>query len=111
MSVGPMGGIASSAAGAPLSQTSGSETERSQKDTSAQRRLVDSQDKSEKAAGIGTTEQDQGASDRDADGRRLWEAPVDAKNAQDNQPAGEGSTPRKSKDPTGNSGNSLDLLG
>ena len=64
MSVGPLSGVAGSAAGAPLSQTKGSEAERSQNDSVAQKRLVDSQDKSEKAAGIGTTEQDQEASDR-----------------------------------------------
>ena len=110
MNVGPMGGLTSSAAGAPLSQTSGSETERTQKDTATQRRQIDSQDRSEKASGIGTTEQDQETSDRDADGRRLWEAPVDAK-TEEQQDAAEDPSQRKSKDPTGDAGNTLDLMG
>ncbi len=110
MSVGPMGGVVGSAAGAPLSQTTGSEAERSQKDASAQKRLVDSQDKSEKAAGIGTTEQDQEASDRDADGRRLWEGPTEGKEEKENNSSRDKSS-RNSKDPTGIAGNSLDLTG
>ena len=32
----------------------------------------------ELAAGVGQTEQDQESSERDADGRRLWEAPAKA---------------------------------
>ena len=61
----------SSAAGAPLSQTAGSETERAQKESLAQQRQVGRDQKAEQAAGIGQTEQDQESSERDADGRRL----------------------------------------
>ncbi len=71
MSMGPMSGVVGSAAGAPLSQTSGSETERAQKDASAHQRLVDTDKKAADAAGIGQTEEDQGTSERDADGRRF----------------------------------------
>ena len=42
MSVGPLGSIVGSAAGAPLSQTAGTEAERTQKETSAMQRLADS---------------------------------------------------------------------
>ncbi len=76
MSMGSVGGIVNSAAGAPISQTAGSETERAQKDSLAQHREIDSNQRSERAAGIGQTEQDQESSERDADGRRLWEAPA-----------------------------------
>ena len=110
MNLGPMNGVISSAAGAPLSQTSGSETERAQKDSSARQREVDSEQKSEKAAGIGQTEEDQGTSERDADGRRFWEKADEKKQEQ----AGEqspGQTPKQAKDPTGNSGGALDLTG
>ena len=55
MTMAPLGGIISSAAGAPLSQTSGSEAERTQKDTSAHQRQVDADQQAEKAAGIGQT--------------------------------------------------------
>ncbi len=108
MSMGPMSGVVGSAAGAPLSQTSGSETERAQKDASAHQRQVDTDKKAADAAGIGQTEEDQGTSERDADGRRFWEAP-DKKNPE--QDADQSEPSRQAKDPTGNSGNSLDLTG
>ncbi len=111
MSVGPMTGVASSAAGAPLSQTSGSETERAQKDSSARQRQVDSAEKSEKAAGIGQTEEDQGISERDADGRRFWEAAEEQKKSESEGEQASAKTPRQTKDPTGNSGSELDLTG
>ncbi len=108
MSMGPMSGVVGSAAGAPLSQTSGSETERAQKDASAHQRQVETDKKAADAAGIGQTEEDQGTSERDADGRRFWETPdkkIPEQDADQSEPA------RKAKDPTGNSGNSLDLTG
>ena len=105
MSMGPvMGGILGSAAGAPLSQTAGSESERAQKDAATQQRQVDNDQHAEDAAGVGQTEQDEEASDRDADGRRLWEAPPDKE-----QQAGD--SPRQAKDTTGQCGNNLDLTG
>ncbi|MCI0331972.1 MAG: hypothetical protein L0228_01950 [Planctomycetes bacterium] len=110
MSVGSLGGIISSAAGAPLSQTAGSETERAQKESLAQSRQVDANQKAELAAGIGQTEQDQESSERDADGRRLWESPAKAgKERQDTEVVE--STVRQSKDATGQSGTQLDLTG
>jgi hypothetical protein len=109
MSIGPLGGIVGSAAGAPLAKTSGTEAERSQKENSASQRLGDSQEKSERAAGIGTTEQDQGVSDRDADGRRLWEA-SQQKQQQDSEQQ-ENQPEHVSKDPSGDSGSKLDLTG
>ena len=74
MSMGPVGGVVGSAAGTSLSQTAGAETERTQRDTAAQHRQIDGNERSELASGIGQTEQDQESSERDADGRRLWEA-------------------------------------
>ena len=110
MNVGPMNGVVTSAAGAPLSQTSGSEKERAQKDASVRQRQVDSEQKSEMAAGIGQTEEDQGASDRDADGRSLWKSSAEGQQEQaDERHAG--NSARKAKDPTGNSGGALDLTG
>jgi hypothetical protein len=109
MNVGAATGLLGSAAGAPLSQTAGAETERTQKDSTARERAVDGQQKSEKAAGIGTTEEDQQASERDADGRRLWEDT--GKGKKDAAGAEGGEQERRAKDPTGMSGNSLDLTG
>ncbi len=110
MSVGSLGGVIGSAAGAPLSQTAGSETERAQKESLAQNRQVDANQKAELAAGIGQTEQDQESSERDADGRRLWEAPAKTGNERQDADVAE-ATVRQSKDATGQSGTQLDLTG
>ena len=110
MSLLPLGGIINSAAGAPLSQTAGSEAERSQRDAGVQQRTVDANDRSEKAAGIGTTEEDQASSERDADGRRLWEAPEEKKKENVASQVTEHEQ-RLSKDASGLSGNHLDLTG
>jgi len=110
MNVGPMNGVVSSAAGAPLSQTSGSETERAQKDANVRQRQVDSEQKGEKAAGVGQTEEDQGASDRDADGRSFWKTAEEKKQELADEQSSE-KAPRQAKDPTGDSGGALDLTG
>ena len=110
MSVRPMSGVVGSAAGAPLSQTAGSETERAKKDASATQRQVESDTKAEKAAGIGETEADEGPSERDADGRKLWEEePTPGKQSEPRATAPE--PPRQVKDLKGESGSSLDLTG
>jgi hypothetical protein len=114
MSMGPVGGVVGSAAGTSLSQTAGAETERTQRDTAAQHRQIDGNERSERASGIGQTEQDQESSERDADGRRLWEAPSKkkAKDTKDEPAADDASALSKlSKDPTGQSGTKLDLTG
>jgi hypothetical protein len=110
MNVSATAGAFASAAGAPLSQLAGAETERAAKDSSVQQRQSTSEAKSEAAAGIGETEQDQGANERDADGRRLWEAPPEGSHAAAEPPA-EAIEHRQVKDPTGVSGNALDLTG
>jgi len=110
MSVGPMGAVPGSVAGSPLAQTSGSETERAQHDVGAQQRRIQSDQKAESAAGIGETDgEDHEAADRDADGRRPWEAPPGSETpAADDQDASASSRPQ---DPSGESGNLLDLTG
>lgn len=110
MSMGPVGGVLGSAAGAPLSQTKGSAKERSAQDATNQARTVDAETKAEKAAGIGQTQEDQATGDRDADGRRMWEAIQKAKeqaeeNAESPKPT------KQSKDATGQAGGALDLTG
>ncbi|MEQ8849787.1 hypothetical protein [Botrimarina sp.] len=75
MSVGPVGGILSSAAGSPLSQTKGASEERSAREAS-ERQAADELDlRAQKSSGVGQTDADEQTSDRDADGRRLWERP------------------------------------
>ena len=109
MTMVPLGGLIGSAAGVPLSQTAGSETERAQKESLGQSRQIDANQKAENAAGIGQTEQDQESSERDADGRRLWETP--AKPGSDAASDAREGVARQSKDATGLSGTKLDLTG
>ncbi len=107
MSVGPMG-AAASAAGAPFAQGQGSEATRAQQESAEQARQTNSTKKAEDAAGIGQTEQDEEASDRDADGRRLWEGAPEEGNAEQDDPTATG---QRSKDATGEKGGQLDLSG
>ena len=111
MNVGSMSGIIGSAAGAPLSQTKGNEAERASKDATVAQRKADSEKKAEKASGIGETTEDQGVAERDADGRRLWEAPLGKEEEKAGDLGAAGEPLRKAKDPTGSSGKSLDLTG
>lgn len=106
MSIGSFGGVTGSAAGVPLSSTQGSETERLQKDAAAQTRQIDHEKHAEQTAGIGHAEEDQEASERDADGRRLWERP-----RPESGDVSEETTNRQSKDSRGIAGNSIDLTG
>lgn len=111
MNIGPSVSVTSSAAGAPLSQGAGAESERLQKDAAAQSRQSDAETKAADAAGIGQTQQDQETAERDADGRRFWEAPPESQTTTDAELADEFDSQRISRDPTGESGNALDLTG
>ncbi|HUY93106.1 MAG TPA: hypothetical protein VMV10_30530 [Pirellulales bacterium] len=108
MSIGPLGPIIS-AAGSSLAQSKGSELERTQNEVAGQQRQTEVGRQAESAAGIGAADgENHETSERDADGRRLWEAPLDPKNAGDANAAG-GPEPPRAKDPTGQSGGHLDL--
>jgi hypothetical protein len=109
MSIGSLPSIVVSAAGTSLAQAK-AEVERTNVEVGAQQRQVFNAQKAESAAGIGETDgQDHETSERDADGRRLWEA----------SPGGKKSAPAdkseslvpQSRDVTGQSGNLLDLSG
>lgn len=110
MSIGPTAGIAASAAGSPLAQTQGSEKERASQDAAAGQRRVEFGQKADAAAGIGEANgEDHATGERDADGRRLWEAPPES----DAEQPDEETRPedRKSRDASGDSGGLLDLSG
>ena len=62
-------------------------------------------------AGVGQTEEDQGTSERDADGRKMWEGRPDGQSQEQGKDEHNNQQQHKSKDPTGNAGNSLDLTG
>ena len=107
MSMGPLGGIGTNAAGSPLAQTRGSEVERARQDAGTQERRVSSDERAEAAAGIDEADgENHETAERDADGRRLWEEvpPVKQKPPDDGEE-------RKSKDTSGQSGKLLDLSG
>ena len=110
MSVGPMGMAGSIAGGLPQIRTA--DAGRAEKESADQTRQTKSDQQAEAAAGVGETAQDEKASDRDADGRRLWEAMPEQ--ASESDEAKEDAKPEeipRSKDPTGASGGQLDLSG
>lgn len=107
MSIGPVGGILGSAAGAPLAQTKGSESERSRVEGNARQRETDSQIKTEAASGVGKTDSDEGASDRDADGRKLYEDSPEAETANEEPSPDQPASAAKAN----GRGGKLDLLG
>ena len=110
MSVGPLGGLASSVAGSPLAQTKGSEIERAQHDANVQQRHDAGNRKAEAAAGIGETDgEDHQSEERDADGRRLWEEQAHKPSESPDDASQEHR--RLSKDTTGQTGTQLDLCG
>jgi len=111
MSVGPLGGIAASAAGSPLQQTQSSEVERATQDAANQQRRVQADQKAEAAAGVGEADgNDHETEQRDADGRRLWE---ETPSGLPKQPDDDNAPPNipESKDTSGQTGNLLDLSG
>ena len=109
MSISFVPGIIGSAAGSPLAQSKGSDLEKASHDTGTQKRQSESTEKADAASGIGQTSEDQETSDRDADGRRIWEVDEKQPKAEEEETAEK--SERKSKDSSGLSGNQLDLSG
>lgn len=108
MSIGPLGPIVS-AAGSALAQSKGSELERTQNEVAGQERQSEVGRQAESAAGIGAADgENHETSERDADGRRLWEAPLGKPGSGGSSSGGAADLPR-AKDPSGQSGGSLDL--
>ena len=112
MSMGPLGMIGS-AAGSPMAQRTGTDVEKADQETANQSRQAKAEQNAENAAGIGHTEEDSGAQDRDADGRRIWELPEEKQEeatGDEQQSPPQADTPL-SRDATGERGNHLDLSG
>jgi len=106
MSIGSLG-IIGSVAATPASQAKAG-ADKTQEANAAQQRHMHSQAAAESASGIGVTDGSTQTSDRDADGRRLWELPPEA--GKEEEQVSEESAP-KAVDPTGQSGSGLDLSG
>ena len=97
--------VAAGVAGSAQAQRQTAATDQAAQDAAVQQRKADSSERAVKAAGVGTSEEEsQSAGDRDADGRRAWEWHMRNK-------SGENAVREKSIDPTGQTGNSLDLSG
>jgi hypothetical protein len=108
--MGPLG-IVGSIAGSPLAQSKGSDVDRAAQGTADQARQAKAELQAEQAAGIGQTEEDQQSSERDADGRRLWEQVAESAGDSAEEDAAEALSPPQSKDPSGDRGQRLDLSG
>jgi hypothetical protein len=107
MSIGHMG-LIGSVAGTPLAQAKGADSDKAKHDASTQQARTQAAERANDAAGIGRTEEDSQADDRDADGRRPWELPA-KETAPDALPPD--AAPPRSKDPSGQAGQQLDLCG
>ncbi|EAQ81270.1 hypothetical protein [Blastopirellula marina] len=115
MSIGPAGAaIVSSLAASPLAQNASSEVDQNRQATSNQARKADSDQKAIKASGVGDPDESQEVSDRDADGRRLWEIQdeaeellADTEHPEDEEPPKN----HKGLDPSGQTGRVLDISG
>ncbi|HEY2412199.1 MAG TPA: hypothetical protein VGI40_08155 [Pirellulaceae bacterium] len=106
-SLGILGGLATTAGAQRAADTQRVDTE-----TTDQSRAVTADEHAENAAGIGQTEEDASTTDRDADGRRLWENTRRKKTtAAATASTTDSPLPPISKDPTGACGNQLDLVG
>ena len=108
MSIGSLGIVGGRAASHVSQQAA--DTDRAARDSANQARQLKSQIQAEAAAGIGKAEEDPATSERDADGRRPWEIPG-GQAVQDKPPAKEAAIPPSGKDPTGEAGGNLDLVG
>lgn len=107
MSIGSLGGISSLAA-TPVSQRS-SDVEKTQTATAEKSHADAAAVYAEQASGIGETKEESPTSDRDADGRRVWE--FEAKKKQEAAEQSLAPTAGQSIDPTGAAGGQLDLSG
>jgi hypothetical protein len=109
MSIGFLSNIGGSVAGTSLAQLRGSDVDRAQQETNARELRVQSDEKAELAAGVGQADgEDHQTAERDADGRQFWRL----RNPQGQPEAGSDSPQDvRSKDPSGQSGNMLDLSG
>jgi len=98
--------VAAGVAGSAQAQRQTAAMDQASQDAAVHQRKADSTERAIKAAGVGTTdtESQQSSEDRDADGRRAWEWHLKNKNQ-------EHAVRDQSIDPSGQTGNSLDLNG
>jgi hypothetical protein len=109
MSIGSLG-IVGSLAGSPLAQKA-PEADKVQKEATDRTRQTDAEARAESAAGIGQTEEESQASERDADGRRPWELKQQKPAEEATPESAADSLLAAPKDPTGDRGGLIDISG
>lgn len=110
MSITPAFGIAQSFASSSLTLAKGADADRAAAEVAEQVTAIEANEKSDNTAGLGEAEEQSGASERDADGRRMWELPhKQAEEEASANVAPPGVSPVK--DASGQRGTQLDLLG
>ena len=109
MSIGALGLLGSVTSG-QLQQTRGADTDRAGQDARTQNNQAESARHAEAAQGVGEMVQDESTTDRDADGRRLWERVAKREADSDSDRTPQVDSPQ-SVDPSGQAGNQLDLTG
>lgn len=110
MNIGSLGLIGSLAT-TPVAQKP-ADADRAMRESAGQDRVSQAARLAEAASGIGETEEDSQAAERDADGRRLWEKTTGTSRAAEEameEPESTGG-PRLGKDPHGETGGELDLV-
>ena len=107
MSVGPLP-PAGNLAGTPQAQSAGTDSHM-RKEGADQARQSASAQRADDASGIGKTEEDSQAEERDADGRMAWQRPrAQARSPEEESTEDRPDTPR-SADPEGVRGNEIDF--
>jgi hypothetical protein len=109
MSIGSFG-IVGGLAGTPLTQRA-AEVEKTERESADKAREAKADQRAEQSAGIGQTQEDSQAGERDADGRRPWEHPPAKQELTEDATADVEEMVPRAKDPTGERGSELDLTG
>ena len=102
-------GLLSSVTTGQLQQVRTADADRGAQQVRAHQQQTTAVQRAEAADGVGEMTEDAATSDRDADGRRLWE-PAEERGATDSATSPSDGAPR-SRDPTGLAGGQLDLTG
>ena len=106
MNVGPMGMIGSLAGSLPQARTA--DADRTQTESAHDARERQAARNAEGASGVSETEEESETTDRDADGRRIWEQAEEESQDAAGSPRGRSFVNR---DPHGQRGDQLDLIG
>jgi hypothetical protein len=99
--------VVGSFAGIPIALAKGAESDRAVRESADKAREAAAEKRAADAAGIGVTEEESAAGERDADGRQVLEI---RRLRREGEQEDEAAT-RPAKDPTGQSGTQLDLDG